>query len=498
MKRKRLLGNAASAAIQTITSALLLFFLYRFLLQELGAEKLGVWAVVLAGVSIGRLTDMGFAGTALKFVAAALGEGNELRAVRLLQTAAFSIAIALGILLVVALPLIDSILHWALPDRVMGEALAVLPIALVSLLLSMVAGVFQSGIDACHRMYLKNILLIGGNILMIVLALILVPRHGLMGIAIAQCLQAAALMVGSWLLLRRLLPRLPLIPSHWQYAEFREMVGYATNFQIGMIAGLLFEPLTKILLARYGDLTLTAYFDMANQLVQKARAVIASAQQALVPEIASIRAENQSDRERLFVQAYGFSFLIVVPYFLGIALALPFISWVWIGHYQESFVIFGLLMSAGWLAASIGAVSYFYNLGTAELFWNTVNHVSTGLLNLSLGWLLGHLLASIGVALAAMLALTIPNLALNLLVFRRLGLRWEQTIPAGHRAYFLVLVLTAGLAGIAGSHFGWFTAGAASSMAAGACFACVLPLALLLDPQGRKLLARITTRPRSV
>jgi hypothetical protein len=170
----------------------------------------------------------------------------------------------------------------------------------------------------------------------------------------------------------------------------------------------------------------------------------------------------------------------------------------WIGHYQESFVIFGLLMSAGWLASSISAVSYFYNLGTAELFWNTVNHVLTGLLNLSLGWLLGQRLASVGVALAATLALTIPSIALNILVFRRLGIHWGQIIPADHRAYFLVLALTAGLAGSAGSHFGWFTAGAASSMAAGACFVCVLSLAFLLDPQGRKLLAGITKRPRSV
>lgn len=494
MKRKRLLGNAASAAIQTITSALLLFFLYRYLLQQLGAERLGIWAVVLASVSIGRLTDMGFAGTALKFVASALGEGNRQRAAYLLQTAAFSIAAALGIVLIIVLPMIEIILHWALPESALTEAKGILPIALISLLLTMISGVFQSGIDACHRMYIKNVLLITGNLLMIVLALWLVPEHALLGIAIAQCIQAGAMLLGSWLILRRLLPELPPVPSHWRYVEFREMVGYATNFQVGMVAGLLFEPLTKILLARFGDLTLTAYFDMANQLVQKARAVIASAQQSLVPEIASIRKENQADREKLFVQAYGISFLIVVPYFLGIALMLPFISWIWIGHYQDSFVTFGILMSAGWLVASVGAVSYFYNLGTADLFWNTVNHVSTGVLNLSLSWLLGQFLPDIGVVLGATLALVIPNFLLNALVFKRLGIRLSDTVPRGHRIYCTAIVSAACALAFAGNQFGWFTAGVSGSLLPGLAFACFLPIALIADPQGRSLFSRLSLR----
>lgn len=498
MRTKRLFGNAVSGALQTITSALLLFFLYRYLLQELGPKKLGVWAIVLAGVSIGRLTDMGFSGTALKFVASALGEGDNQRAARLLQTAAFSIAIVLGVVLVGVVPLIQVILDWTIPDSVLPDALAVLPIALASLFFSLVAGVFQSGIDACHRMYLKNLLLIAGNILMIGIALLLVPRYGLIGIAAAQCIQAALMMIGSWFILRRLLPSLPWLPSHWRYEEFREMVGYATNFQIGMVAGLLFEPFTKIFLARFGDLTLTAYFEMANQFVQKARAVIVSAQQSLVPEIASIRKENHGYREQLFVKAYGVSFLIVIPYYLGIALALPFISWIWIGHYQEHFVMFGILMSTGWLVANIGAVSYFYNIATAELFWNTVSHVSTALLNILLGWLLGKMFVGIGVIIAAMLALAIPNLALNLLVFHRLGLPLAKTIPTDYRIYLFELVAYAGITGFAGSYFGWFKAGALSSMAVLVSFACMIPIVIFLNPQGRRLFERVIVGRRGL
>lgn len=494
MTRRRLLGNATSAAVQTVTSAFLLFFLYRYLLQELGAQQLGVWSVVLASVSIGRLTDMGFAGTALKFVATALGEGEPERAGRLLQTASYSIAMIMLCALALALPAIEIVLDWALPSEAIKDAEMILPLALTSLLFTLIAGVFQSGVDACHRMYLKNLLLIAGNVLMIALALLLVPHRGLMGIAIAQCIQAAFLMLGSWLILRRLLPTLPWLPAHWRYSEFREMVGYATNFQLGMVAGLLFEPLTKILLARFGDLSVTAYFDMANQLVQKAKAVITSAQQALVPELATIREENKTDREALFMQAYGVSFVLVVPYFMGLMLSFPLVSWLWIGHFQADFILFGSLMSAGWMIASLSAVSYFYNQATAQLIWNTLNHVATGALNFLLGFFIGTHFGGAGVVLAAMVSIAVPNILLNLLVFNRLGLGLRQTVPGTFSKTLLMITATAVGSGAAGHALGWFAGGALSSAAVVFLFAIALLGIFFSDPRGRGALSRLSVK----
>lgn len=447
LKKKRLFNNAALSALQTIISAVLLFFLYRFLLKQLGAEQLGIWAIVLASTSVGRLTDMGLAGAIVKFVANSNATGQAEKSARLIQTAALTIGAALITLVILAVPVLHILLNWVLPVRAISLATEILPLALASLFFAMVSGIFQSGIDACHRMDIKNIILVTCNLIYIGVTVLLVPRHGLIGIAIAQTIQSILLVCSSWVVLKRLIPTLPLIPYRWHKAEFREMVGYATNFQIGMLAGMLFDPVTKFLLAKYGDLSQTAYYEMANQLLQKARSVIVSAQQALVPEIAGGQFSNKNELTTLYQKAYGLSFLLVLPYYIGIAISLPLISILWIGHYETSFIVYGAIMAAGWFAANLSAVPYFFNIGTGALAWNTINHILNGLLNITSGLILGYYFSGLGVVIAAALALIIPNLMLIQVVNRRLQLGATAIIPPGQRIY-LILVL-------AGATFAW-------------------------------------------
>lgn len=439
--KKRLFNNAAFSAVQTVVSAALLFFLYRFLLKQLGAEQLGIWAIVLASTSVGRLTDMGLAGAIVKFVANSNAAGQMEKSSRLVQTAALTIGMALATLALLALPILTLLLQWVLPPTAIAPALKILPFAIASLFFAMISGIFQSGIDACHRMDVKNIILVSCNFVYIGATVFLVPRHGLLGIALAQTLQSILLVCSSWLVLRRFIPTLPLVPYRWHKAEFREMVGYATNFQIGMLAGMFFDPVTKFLLAKYGNLSQTAYYEMANQLLQKARSVIVSAQQALVPEIAGGKFSEPKDLVALYQKAYGFSFLLVLPYYIGIALSLPAISFLWIGHYEPYFVIYGALVSIGWLAANLSAIPYFFNIGTGQLTWNTANHILSGSINIILGAILGYYFSGIGVVLAAACALTIPNVMLIQVVNRRLGLGKLAIIPPGQRIYLLLIAL---------------------------------------------------------
>ncbi|MBK1682894.1 oligosaccharide flippase family protein [Rhodoferax fermentans] len=448
--KKRLLNNAAFSALQTVLSAALLFFLYRFLLKQLGAEQLGIWAIVLASTSVGRLTDMGLAGAIVKFVANSNAEGQLEKSARLVQTAALTISAALLTLALLALPVLHLLLQWVLPPTAISPALEILPYAVASLLFAMISGIFQSGIDACHRMDVKNIVLVSCNLLYIVITVILVPKFGLLGIAIAQTIQSLTLVCSTWIILRRFIPTLPLIPCRWYKTDFREMLGYATNFQIGMLAGMFFDPVTKFLLAKYGGLSQTAFYEMANQLLQKARSVIVSAQQALVPEIAGGNFADKDDLLALYKKAYGFSFLLVLPYYIGIILSLPLISFLWIGHYESYFVVYGAIVSFGWLATNLSAVPYFFNIGTGALTWNTINHVFNGLINLVLGSILGYYFSGVGVILAASCALIMPNIMLIQIVNRRLGFGVMDIVPCGQRVYLLLIVLGAAISILGG------------------------------------------------
>jgi O-antigen/teichoic acid export membrane protein len=494
--KKRLLNNAAVAAMQTIISAFLLFFLYRFLLKQLGAEQLGIWAIVLASTSIGRLTDMGLAGAVTKFVANSHAAGDLEKASNFVQTAALTIAGALACLAIISFPILQILLEWVLPKTAIAVAVEILPFAISSLFFGMVSGIFQSGIDACHRMDIRNGLLISCNIFYIVVTVLLVPVYGLKGVAVAQTLQSVLLLLSSWFVLRRLIPTLPIVPFRWSKPIFREMVGYATNFQIGMLAGMFFDPVTKFFLAKYGDLSQTAYYEMANQLLQKARSIVISAQQALVPEIAGSKSNDQQSLTSLYKKTYGLSFLIVLPYYTLIAFCLPVISLFWIGRIEPLFVVYGTFLSIGLFASNLSAVSYFYNIGTGDLIWNTVNHIATAVINVTLALVLGKYFGGLAVVVTAMIALVLPNISLILIVHKRLGWSVLEVVPRIHLKYTAVLiggVLVAVLTNLCfidrGIHW--------TNLAAPALiFLVFILIALAVDSSGRQLMMRIVKRVR--
>jgi O-antigen/teichoic acid export membrane protein/acetyltransferase-like isoleucine patch superfamily enzyme len=439
---KKIYTNASISVVQTVTSAVLLFFLYRYLLDKLGAEKLGIWSVVLASTSVGRLSDMGFSGAALKFVARCLAYNDQKKAASIVQTAALSIGLLLAVLAFAVYPLLERGLTWSLPKEAIPVGLSILPWAILSLWFGMVAGIFQSALDGCQRMDIRNVLLIICNCLYLGLAIFLVPVYGIEGLAKGQALQSIVLMLLSWLMLRRQLPALPLIPWKWSKNEFKEMFSYAVNFQIGGIAGLFFDPLTKFFLAKYGTLTDTAYYDMANQVIMKAKSVLVSALQSIIPVVAGAKDDEHEFRLNIYRKSFNLFFFFALPYYILIAIAFPLISLLWIGHLENTFVFYGVLLAIGWLFASLGAPAYFFNVGTGHLFWNTGTHLISALLNLILVLILSQKYAAVGIVIAAMISLVLPNFLLVFMVQKRLGIRASAFIPVEHRIFSLLMVMS--------------------------------------------------------
>lgn len=438
-----LFKNATFSVVQTIVSALLLFFLYRFLLHTLGAEQLGIWAVVLASTSVARLSDMGLSGAALKFVARNLATGNREAASHVVQTASLSIGAVLAVLLVAIYPLLKVILTWVIPANALGQAILILPWAVLSLWFGMIAGIFQSALDGCNRMDIRNIILIVCNCLYLAGAFWLVPNYGLEGLAKGQFAQSVALAVLNWLAIRSQLQSSPWIPCIWKRNLFKEMFKYALNFQIASVAAMLFDPVTKFLLTKFGGLSETAFYEMASQVILKARTLLIAGFQAVVPVIAGVDNSDHARLLSLYRKSYRVLSFFSLPYFVGIGLALPLISILWIGHIEVRFVAFGSLLCIGWMLSNVGVPAYFHNIGTGHLSFNTVVHLQTGLLNLTLGAILGAQYGGYAVVSAAMFSLALPNVILAFRVQKRLGVSPKEIIPSEHRQLYMWVILGA-------------------------------------------------------
>lgn len=431
------------AVIQTVVSGGTLVLLYRYLLREIGPDKVGIWAVVLAAASASRISEMGFTGSAVKFTAKYIARSEFSRASEIIQTTVITIGIVLVGVLTIGYPVITWLMTKFIPVNEIQSATAILPYALVSVWIGAVAGVFSSGLEGCQRIDLRALVTMLSAILFLGLTWILVPYYGLTGLAWAQIGQGGAMLIGCHILLKRELPELPLLPLGWRYSLFREMFRYGANFQVVSISAMLFEPTTKALMAKFGGLSMTAYYEMANRMVAQFRSLLVAANKVVVPRIATLHETTPEAVQNIYRESYQMVFFLALPLYVGVVSLAPLVSELWIGHYERAFALYSILLAAGCWFNTLAGPAYFVNLGTGMLRWNTLSHIVIGILNGVLGYLLGTAFVGDGVVLGYVLALVIGS---SLVV---LGYHYDYHIPLAdllpRESKSLVLASCAGL-----------------------------------------------------
>ncbi len=312
MKKRQVLINAAMSVLQIASIGVVIFVLYRFLLTTIGVKKLGIWSLILSTTSVAQAANFGLSGSVVKFVAkySALKERRNVS--RVIETAAVSLAAFVGLVLLISYPAIKKILGLVVENESLPMALAILPYALFSLWLMMLLSVFQSALDGHQRIDLRNLILICSSILNLILCFVLAPSYGLMGVAYARVAQMSATLLATWLVLK-VYVKLPIIPWRWNRRLFGEMVRYGLKYQTMSVFTMLYEPITKALLSKFGSLSMVGYYEMANRMVQQFRSLVVSANQVLFPAIADLKEREPGKINSVYRTSYELLFYLAVP-----------------------------------------------------------------------------------------------------------------------------------------------------------------------------------------
>jgi O-antigen/teichoic acid export membrane protein len=444
MHKRRILINGLASVLQVVVTGGSFLVLYRFVKDMVGIAQFGVWALVVATVSTSVIGDLGISTSAVKFVSMYLSRGQESRVVQVVQTVVISLGASLGLVLIALYPLLVRILEAVVEPELFPVALSLLPYALAAFWVSAVAGVLHGCVDGCQRVDLRSGLLSSAALVYLGLVVVLVPRRGLVGLAQAQVLQAGLLLLASWLLLKRLVRALPLVPYRWDRATFKEMLGYTVSCQAISASKLLFDPLTKILVTRFGGAAATGYFEFAHRMVFQLRALIVTAHRAIVPAIADLHERNPALLQEIYRKSSRlllYWIVLCLPFCIAVT---PLISRLWIGVHEPVFVLFADLVCAGWFLNTIANPAYFAYLGIGRLQWNVAGHVVIGILNAGLGFVLGRLYGAAGVVTGFVIALIAGSLVIAVAYQREYRIRFVDLIERAS-----VVLSVAGLAGLA-------------------------------------------------
>jgi O-antigen/teichoic acid export membrane protein len=423
--KSKIFINAISSLAQVVIVTIVYFVLYKYLIDKIGIEQLGIWSLILASTSILNISNLGFSSSVIKYVAKYKALGDYEKVIKIIQTSLITVAIVAGIILIIILPFASFILRLIVPTNYLNLSLAILPYSLLSLWLNIQSGIFASALDGFQRIEIKNVILTSGSILYLALTFMLVPKYGLFGVVYAQIFQVLLSLIFNLILVKRIFPEYPLIKYHWNKATFKEIFNYSIKFQGITITQLLYDPITKSLLTKFGGLATTGYYEMASRLVQRVRSLIISANQVLVPTYATIHEESIENVKRLYTRNMNYVHYLTLPLFLFVIAITPLISLFWIGQYETYFVNFLVVLTIAWGINIYSAPAYFANLGIGELNWNLISHIIIGILNLILGIILGYLGGAMFVVYAWGLALIIGSLIIPISFHHKIDLSFS-------------------------------------------------------------------------
>lgn len=444
--KSKLATNAFANAAQMLLGALLLFVLYRYISDELGVELLGVWSVVLATTSASKLADLGVSAGVTRFVAQNLAHQRKVEAADIVETSFVSLFFMLIFGLLMAYPVFSLLLQGIFTGDHLKEALEMLPFAMVSLWLSMLSSIALSGLDGCQKMMEKAYINLMSQLLLVIFAFVFVPKLGLIGLAIAQIGQGVFLLIVAWFFLRRELEGLSYIPYVWKRHVFKTVFSYGLNVQLAGLSVLLFEPVTKALMAKFGGAAAAGYFEVANQVVLKVRSVIVAANQAVVPQVANLIETNPSKINDLYIANMQMLLFIATPLHASLMIFAPLISLVFVGVYSAEFVSYLQVGILAWFVNVFTFPAYFIGLGSGRVWLNTVVHFMIGILNICFGFLLGHMFSGIGVVLGAAAATIVGSLIFIYLYQRENRIKSEWNILFGMKRMlgYVALLLAVG------------------------------------------------------
>jgi O-antigen/teichoic acid export membrane protein len=409
---KSLRFNSFVNLTQSLLSGLLVFILYRLITNTLGIASLGIWSVVIATVSTSRLADFGLGSAVTKFVASDLAKGDSKSAAKSVETSLVAVGVIAFFILILVSPIIRYLLSLIFVGDDLVSALNLLPYAIASLWLVLTSTILLSSFDGAQLMLTRAVIVVVGQLIMLVFSLVLIPNFGLLGLALGQLIQGLFLLISSWVLLRKALDGLSVLPSYFSKKIFIKMFKYGFNVQVSGIVSMLFDPLTKALMAKFGGASITGLFEIANQVVLKVRALIISANQAVIPKVAELMEKDQKNIKDLYVKNIKVLLLITMFAFSILLIWIqPLISFL-LKDAPDNFYLIYYSLALAWFANTLASPAYFFNLGIGSVKDNTVTHVFMGLLNLIFGLIFGYYYGWHGVLFAYVFSLTIASLYL--------------------------------------------------------------------------------------
>jgi O-antigen/teichoic acid export membrane protein len=354
--RDRLVGSLASGWISQALQLVSGFVLPRLISDRLGQGSLGVWDFGWAVVSYFALLQGGIASSVNRYVARHRASRDTVG----LNTAVNSVGLVLkGLALVIAA--LTCVMAWIVPefmgsklDGLRAEACWVVLFLGMTIAVQVQGSVYGGVLTGCHRWSIQNgiktistILSVGGGIVVIGCG------GGIQWLAAIMLLSEIVTRSAQRIAARRVCPELEVSLRYFSRPVAREMVGFGGKGYVNVIAQMLVNQTSSVLVASTFGVGALAVFTRPRSLVRSLSSVIQSNAMVMVPMIGAMEAAGKvAEIRQLAISASRYAAFFCLPVMIVLCILGSDIVRLWMGDAYADQTLITLFALSGMAEAS--------------------------------------------------------------------------------------------------------------------------------------------------
>ena len=277
--------NSVWSVSSYMFSLIVLFFLFPYLIRNLGAQKYGFYIFLATINGIASVGNFGFAEATERYVALYFNE-NNLIALKRVLTISILLYLAIGVLIGIIIYLFSPQLANMIKDTGVSSAdsIFLIRVSLLTFIIRFVFGIFESIPKSLQRFDISTKFLIIENIFRVSFTVFVISSgYGLSGLVFSELLLSILSVVANFLISVNLLGTIRLF-GQFSREILNMMFDYSIYSAMSQLVGLIWQYSDKILLGYFVSSAAVAYFAAPQQMIFKILGLFAAGSAILFPK----------------------------------------------------------------------------------------------------------------------------------------------------------------------------------------------------------------------
>ncbi len=359
-RAKRLLVNVLSGWLAVGVNLFIGFVLSPYMIRKLGADRYGIWALVLAVADYLLLFDLGFKSALINFSAKAHALGDNDGVNRAINTslAIFSVTASASIVVVLILFTYAQRL-FKLDPVYRGEFSTLVLITGIGWSVSLVVGVFRGGLESFSLFRVNNTIWMASSIVRATgWGLLLYFGYGPVQMAVTLVAAQLGAYAVAYPVFRRAFPALQLSRRFVSWQCAKDMAHFGFHTVVAGVSLMFLNQGVPVLVGHFLPSRFVGFYSLPTRFLQVAMDSVSRVGAIMTPNATEMAARGETAQiVRMGTFGNRYCYILTMPLTVFLCVYRWELIYVWVG--QEFAVNSARLMPVMALSLSFGAAAQF-------------------------------------------------------------------------------------------------------------------------------------------